>query len=180
MRRIIYTALGAAALASASIANAAVTVTNSSGVNTPINTVNGATQSTIDWSANPVGTSFTGFIEFTNTLAGLYEITVQTSTPGGLITDAAFTGLGGSPTIASMTANTTNNITLGPVSPIDAGDYRVAFSGTTPAGGVATGNLTFQTIPVPEPATWALMILGFGGIGFALRRRRRPALAQLA
>ena len=27
---------------------------------------------------------------------------------------------------------------------------------------------------VPEPATWALMILGFGGVGAALRRRRLP------
>lgn len=25
---------------------------------------------------------------------------------------------------------------------------------------------------VPEPATWALMIMGFGGAGAALRRRR--------
>lgn len=33
---------------------------------------------------------------------------------------------------------------------------------------------------VPEPATWAMMLLGFGGIGFAMRRRRRPALAQIA
>ena len=33
---------------------------------------------------------------------------------------------------------------------------------------------------VPEPATWAMMLLGFGGIGMAMRRRRRPALAQLA
>jgi hypothetical protein len=31
---------------------------------------------------------------------------------------------------------------------------------------------------VPEPATWALMILGFGAVGGALRRRNaRPALA---
>jgi hypothetical protein len=33
---------------------------------------------------------------------------------------------------------------------------------------------------VPEPATWAMMLLGFGGIGFAMRRRRQPALAQVA
>jgi hypothetical protein len=33
---------------------------------------------------------------------------------------------------------------------------------------------------VPEPATWAMMLLGFGGIGVAMRRRRKPALAQIA
>lgn len=30
---------------------------------------------------------------------------------------------------------------------------------------------------VPEPATWAMMIVGFGGIGTTLRRRRTMALA---
>lgn len=36
--------------------------------------------------------------------------------------------------------------------------------------------------PLPEPATWAMMLLGFGGIGFAARRRRQrnPALMQIA
>lgn len=33
---------------------------------------------------------------------------------------------------------------------------------------------------VPEPSTWAMMLLGFGAVGFSMRRRRRGALAQLA
>lgn len=34
---------------------------------------------------------------------------------------------------------------------------------------------------VPEPATWALMLLGFGGMGVAMRRRRsQSALPQVA
>lgn len=37
-----------------------------------------------------------------------------------------------------------------------------------------------QIRAVPEPATWGLMLLGFGGIGMAMRRRRTPVLAQVA
>lgn len=33
---------------------------------------------------------------------------------------------------------------------------------------------------VPEPSTWAMMLLGFGAIGFAIRRRKSSALTQLA
>jgi hypothetical protein len=37
-------------------------------------------------------------------------------------------------------------------------------------------NLTFAS-PVPEPSTWAMMILGFAGIGFmAYRRKSKPVL----
>jgi hypothetical protein len=33
---------------------------------------------------------------------------------------------------------------------------------------------------VPEPATWGMMLLGFGGIGMAMRRSRKPVLSQIA
>ncbi len=33
---------------------------------------------------------------------------------------------------------------------------------------------------VPEPATWAMMLLGFGALGFAMRRNRRTAVSQFA
>ncbi|WP_374388123.1 PEPxxWA-CTERM sorting domain-containing protein [Sandaracinobacter sp.] len=32
-----------------------------------------------------------------------------------------------------------------------------------------------EPLPIPEPASWALMIAGFGAMGSALRRRRPPA-----
>jgi hypothetical protein len=37
------------------------------------------------------------------------------------------------------------------------------------------GELTYATAGVPEPGTWALMIMGFGILGAALRRRHIPA-----
>ena len=33
---------------------------------------------------------------------------------------------------------------------------------------------------VPEPATWAMMLVGFGAIGFQMRRKRPTRLAQIA
>ena len=33
---------------------------------------------------------------------------------------------------------------------------------------------------VPEPATWALMLMGFGAAGYAIRRRRKFFLSQVA
>ena len=39
---------------------------------------------------------------------------------------------------------------------------------------------TTESQSVPEAATWAMMIVGFGAAGFALRRKPRPSLMQIA
>jgi hypothetical protein len=39
------------------------------------------------------------------------------------------------------------------------------------------GTITFQPGAVPEPATWAMMLLGFGFMGMGLRGRRRRGAA---
>jgi hypothetical protein len=41
------------------------------------------------------------------------------------------------------------------------------------------GNFSFDVASAPEPATWGLMIAGFGGIGLVMRSRRRHAAATI-
>ena len=40
------------------------------------------------------------------------------------------------------------------------------------------GSATF--LPLPEPTTWAMMLLGFGAVGFGARRKRNRALLEVA
>ena len=68
--------------------------------------------------------------------------------------------------------NTAYNATL-------SGSSVGAFGSATITGG--TGILRGISPAVPEPGTWALMLLGFGAVGVSMRRRRQVgAIAQLA
>ena len=184
MRKLIYTAVGAAALATASIANSAIVVNGSTNVDPSTVLANNTAdplKNTLTWGQDLTGAgAFSGSVDFSNNLSGLYSIIVSSSTPGAVINAVTLAGILGTSGSFSASGCTTNSCSL-LVPFTGAGSYRVAFGGTAPANGAAdTGNLTFQLVPVPEPATWAMMILGFGAIGMAMRRRRRPALAQLA
>lgn len=41
------------------------------------------------------------------------------------------------------------------------------------------GGVSLRFTAVPEPTTWAMMILGLGGVGVALRQRRRLATVEV-
>lgn len=59
-----------------------------------------------------------------------------------------------------------------------AGSFRS--DGTTIGGNAFEGFDPQPTAPVPEPATWALMIGGFALVGLVLRRRRRQGLRSIS
>ena len=141
---------------------------------------------TISWSDADVGASpFSASIDFNNTLGGNYFASLTTADPAVFFTNLtiyAIVGGAGSATTGSAlmqySGGPTHSISLLPAS-FGSGNYRLSFSGTTSGGGGEGGTLSFFAA-VPEPGTWGLMLLGFGGIGMAMRRRRRPAFAQIA
>lgn len=60
--------------------------------------------------------------------------------------------------------------------PITAGTHSLVVAGNvTGTAGSYSGTLNVYPAPVPEPATWAMMIAGFGLAGVALRRRSTAA-----
>jgi hypothetical protein len=56
-------------------------------------------------------------------------------------------------------------------------DFAVRYQGIPVGAGSGTGTVTAA---VPEPGTWAMMLLGFGAIGVAMRRRRSSHISQFA
>jgi len=52
----------------------------------------------------------------------------------------------------------------------------IAFSFSEPQSFWRLDNVTVSVAAVPEPSTWAMMILGFAGIGFMAYRRNKPTL----
>lgn len=51
--------------------------------------------------------------------------------------------------------------------------YRVNTQGAGLLTGLVTANATVAATPaVPEPATWGMMLIGFGAIGASMRRRK--------
>ena len=59
----------------------------------------------------------------------------------------------------------------------DVGDYYIEVTSAEIAksGEVASGSVNINS--VPEPASWAMMLVGFGALGVAMRRRSAKALA---
>ena len=179
MRKLIYTAVGAAALATASIANSAIVVNGSSNVDPSTVLANNTAdplKNTLTWGQDlTTGGAFNGSVDFSNNLSGLYSIIVSSSTPGAVINAVTLAGILGTSGSFSASGCTTNSCSL-LVPFTGAGSYRIAFGGTAPANGAAvTGNLTFHLFTITKQEKCEMLKICVGAMGMEIRRPRSPA-----
>ncbi|MGN6590992.1 MAG: PEPxxWA-CTERM sorting domain-containing protein, partial [Sphingomicrobium sp.] len=128
----------------------------------------------------------TSFIDFIEDYASVGTFSVTTATnPSSTVTlinvltgemvpldSGTYGASAGSNSGSSYSLNLTTNLAANTW-------YRFFYTADMAKPGDITGTASFDVAPVPEPATWAMMLLGFAGIGVSLRRRR-PGLAQVA
>ena len=102
-----------------------------------------------------------------------------------------FTGASGNSTVtenlapadfAAYESATPQSLTFGAVAAngtyTGTAGFGVLFGGSASAGGAVEVEYTY-TPTVPEPASWALMMIGFGAMGGVLRRRREEPSALI-
>jgi len=192
----------AALFLSASVANAATvyqgtfqgatfTVTQNSDTNITFN-IAGVN----DLSDNWTGVKYLGAFAFNGlgasaakaVLVGGTPANTATSIDGGLNGNKGCNGNGAgicfdfTPNISTNTSNLTFDITAtSGIFNFDAAGPHLKLAWTNdamvdkPVGDLGSDKIKFSLVPtsaVPEPATWAMMIAGFGLAGAAIRRRR--------
>jgi hypothetical protein len=132
--------------------------------------------------------SITGTFENEGILAGLFTDIFNFETPAGMISASAQSiavALNG-PADLDLTSVFLNGIAFEQVSTgffelrllegetIPAGTQTLTVNGLSRGNGSFSGTIAFLSdVPaVPEPATWAMMLFGFGAVGYSMRRRK--------
>ncbi|MEO8455310.1 MAG: FxDxF family PEP-CTERM protein [Sphingomicrobium sp.] len=179
MRKLGFALIGATALAMASAANATITVDASSMSYTGPTTL--GTDTTIGYSeAGLTNPTFTEWLTLTNTLAGIYSISLSTSSAGVDFTSAVLSDGVNNYALSFVGQIGSNEFWGLGDTLINSGQYTLTVNGNNSRTGTLGGTITIAQA-LPEPGTWAMMLIGFGAVGFALRRKRKLALiSQLA
>jgi len=187
--------IGVTALTMASAASATLVITTPTSVSVSgPNSVNNI-DFTFGYSNSSTDSPFSEMVSWINDLSGLYSVSLTTSAvtadgPTDVDFTAAFvtgTGIIGQLDLNPDPSNTDLSETYRLLTQaLGAGTYTLTIQGTREAIGSYGGNVAFEAATardpggVPEPGTWGMMLLGFGTIGWQLRRRRSQVLAQAA
>lgn len=168
----------------ASAANAAVTIDTTSyapgtGTNPTLITLGAAATPQYSFAKNESTTDFV--------LSGLggAQVTTTGQAVAGFPTSNAIFGT------SVITGNVASNAKNGaPLADqyfglkFDAGSTAYTGYAKVDGSGLTLSEIQYQpaavVAAVPEPETWALMIAGFGGVGLAMRRRRRQTAVAAA
>ena len=118
----------------------------------------------------PTSGNFTSTFTFTTPTAGTASASLEKTSLSGINFTSAF--LNGTPFTFTSLSFGTRSAQFGSSGPITvgAGLQTITVSGT--GSGSFSGSVGFIS-GIPEPATWAMMISGFGMIGGAMRYNRR-------
>jgi hypothetical protein len=121
----------------------------------------------------------TNTYDFTFTLlpgSGSVLTQIQASVSGPVSEPIQFSLFSGTPGSGSFIDMSTLMIGPSLTDSLTPGSYFVQVDFIAVNKELLTGGL--EVSPVPEPGAWALMLIGFGGMGLALRRRAaKPATA---
>jgi PEP-CTERM motif len=129
----------------------------------------GQTPTSIEIISSPEGITNTTFISF---LSGTFDVT-----------NGVITGVNGASGFGVVVRDAAGDTLY-----LDSFDGASAYQNalvTAPPAYLATSNIggfdgvTYGVAAVPEPSTWAMMILGFAGVGF-MAYRRKSKLALMA
>ena len=196
MRKILLAAVGAMALVGGTTAASAAVVVASGTIPSSLTSLTPPTSFTIGANLSGGSGSFgPTYYTFTTTMASLFNGQISSIEDATGIQNINFMAptltAGSSGTGATLATFMETSVDPNPetwaIKPANAvllaaGTYTIDVSGTlNSSNGAYSGSFNVANAPaVPEPATWAMMLLGFGAVGMVIRRRRKPVLAQLA
>lgn len=137
--------------------------------------------------AHPGNDTMQTFLFFLAPTAGTYRVTssfsIQDDSPTGVGINLIRTTNGGLPLIfTALSQINAGNPTFNFAGTFNLGASEALGFGIDNAGNFnfdSTG-INFRVAAVPEPATWAMMMIGFGAVGASMRYRRRKTSVAFA
>ena len=188
MKKLLLTLAGSAAALALAPAAQAQSVNPAPATTVMTNVDVGANGTfTIGFSDANLTNPFTETLSFNTTAAGLLSIiasTVATSAENDTDFTRVFltgTGITGAIEIPA-TAGSSDQLESRGLAGINVGvgTFTLTLTGTPGTqNGSFGGTVSFvPTSAIPEPATWAFMLIGFGAVGYSMRKRPAYKLAQ--